>query len=194
MQNLFRLSLCRRIVILLAIAAHIQVPLSIWEEMSADVKIKTMDANRKFYSSFLTKKNVTNLPRGEEVASLDRFKDERAEVRGSWEVRLWQRLLHLLDLHETQSPVLPWGTMQQHQKKKTKQKNSFSNINPTTLLRGKRFILHNLPKPCLFDKNSLVLISVTDQWSSEACQAPSGSGSGRQRSAQGCGSGNSWWH
>lgn len=32
MQNLFRLSLCRRIVILLGIAAHIQVPLSIYKE------------------------------------------------------------------------------------------------------------------------------------------------------------------
>lgn len=67
----------------------------------------------------LPKKNLTNLPRGEEVASLDRFKDERAEVRGSWEVRLWQRLLHLLDLHETQGPVLPWGTTQQHQKQES---------------------------------------------------------------------------
>lgn len=35
MQNLFRLSLCRRIVILLGIAAQIQVPLSICREKSA---------------------------------------------------------------------------------------------------------------------------------------------------------------
>lgn len=34
MQNLFRLSLCRRIVILLGIAAQIQVPLSICKEKS----------------------------------------------------------------------------------------------------------------------------------------------------------------
>lgn len=45
---MFRLSLCRRIVILLAIAAHIQVPLSICEELSIDVKMKGMDANQNF--------------------------------------------------------------------------------------------------------------------------------------------------
>lgn len=50
---------------------------------------------------------MTNLPGGEEVATLDCFKDERVEVRRSREVRLRQRLLHLLDLHETQGPVLP---------------------------------------------------------------------------------------
>lgn len=46
MQNLFRLSLCRRIVILLAIAAHIQVPLSICEDMCIDVNV--VDANQNF--------------------------------------------------------------------------------------------------------------------------------------------------
>lgn len=51
MQNLFRLSLCRRIVILLAIAAQIQVPLSIWEKRH-EINDKNIDAdqNDRFFN------------------------------------------------------------------------------------------------------------------------------------------------
>lgn len=46
-QNLFRLSLCRRIVILLAIAAQMQVPLSICEETAPPMSTSTgTDANQ----------------------------------------------------------------------------------------------------------------------------------------------------
>lgn len=87
--------------------AYADPVINLWGKCSLASKIEDMDANQKFCVSFSTKKKVTHLPRGEEVASLDRFKDERAEVRGSREVRLRQRLLHLLDLHQTQGPVLP---------------------------------------------------------------------------------------
>lgn len=56
----------------------------------------------------------TNLSRGEEVASLDCFKDEGVEVRLSWEMGLRQRLFHLLDLYQTQGPILSWKTHQTH--------------------------------------------------------------------------------
>lgn len=56
--------------------------------------------------------NLTHLSGGEEVASFDCLKDEGVEVRLSWEMGLWQRLFHLLDLYQTQRPLLPWTTHQ----------------------------------------------------------------------------------
>ena len=43
------------------------------------------------------------------MASFDRLKDVGVEVGLGWQVGLGQRLLHPLDLHQTQSPVLSWG-------------------------------------------------------------------------------------
>lgn len=42
------------------------------------------------------------------MASLDCLKDEGVEVWLSWEMGLRQGLFHLLDLHQTQSPVFSW--------------------------------------------------------------------------------------
>ena len=42
------------------------------------------------------------------MAPLDRLKDVGVEVGLGWQVGLGQRLLHPLDLHQTQSPVLSW--------------------------------------------------------------------------------------
>ena len=53
------------------------------------------------------------LARGEEMAAFDRLKDVGVEVGLGWQVGLGQRLLHPLDLHQTQSPVLSWGRQQQ---------------------------------------------------------------------------------
>lgn len=51
---------------------------------------------------------MAHLARGEEVASLDGLKDVWAEIWLGREMGLRQRLLHLLDLHQTQGPLLSW--------------------------------------------------------------------------------------
>lgn len=48
------------------------------------------------------------------MASLDCLKDEGVEVWLGWEMGLRQRLFHLLDLHQTQGPVLTLMTQQTH--------------------------------------------------------------------------------
>lgn len=106
MQNLFRLSLCRRIVILLGIAAQIHVPLSICGEksglQSGQLAAGLSEGRGKSFggiSNGATERNAlfkkakettqgAHLARGEQVASLDCLKDEGVEVRRSWEVGL----------------------------------------------------------------------------------------------------------
>lgn len=46
------------------------------------------------------------------MAALDCLKDEGVEVGLSREMGLRQRLFHLLDLHQTQGPLLSWLSQQ----------------------------------------------------------------------------------
>lgn len=134
------------------------------------------------------------------MAALHCLKDEGVEVGLSRKMGLRQRLFHFLDLHQTQGPVLSWMTQQTHHVQSETQAMSCL---PEWLHKLIYYYIVWKYYQTLTDNNKhfwliikykvLHLISSTDQWSSAAYRAPLRSGSGRRRSARGCGSKNSLW-